>query len=180
MATRSLMAYHSSHNSDSVQLVCGLPILPIKTSAKGPAPSFDGDEKTDIVGEAITFFRANVLFKNFEFNGPADKLLVYLTLFISQCLQYCDKQMTRTDGAKQLNKLVCEPFKVPGDSTFCLGGMVSPPASASESDLIKQYLRQLREEVSLRLMNYLYPEPEGRLSKWWMSFSKKKFLNKTI
>lgn len=41
----------------------------------------------DIVDEAIAFFRANVLFRNFEITGPADKLLVYLTLYISSCLQ---------------------------------------------------------------------------------------------
>jgi hypothetical protein len=43
-------------------------------------------EGQDIVDEAITYFRANVLFKNYEFLGDADKLLMYLTLCITQAL----------------------------------------------------------------------------------------------
>ncbi|XP_044424840.1 uncharacterized protein [Triticum aestivum] len=37
--------------------------LPLKTHIKGLAPASDSD-KADIVDEAITFFRANVFFKN--------------------------------------------------------------------------------------------------------------------
>lgn len=38
----------------------------------------------DIVDEAVDYFRANVLFRSFEVKGPADRVLVYLTLFIQQ------------------------------------------------------------------------------------------------
>ena len=40
-----------------------------------------GDE-VDIVDEALALFRANVLFRNFEVHGSADRVLIYLTLFI--------------------------------------------------------------------------------------------------
>ena len=36
----------------------------------------------DIIDEALTYFRANVLFKSFEPKGGADMLIIYLTLFI--------------------------------------------------------------------------------------------------
>ena len=52
--------------------------------AKDPAAIV---HKTDVVDEAISFFRANVLFRNFEVKGPTDKLLLYLTLYISACLK---------------------------------------------------------------------------------------------
>ena len=52
--------------------------------AKGPAVFV---HEKDVVDEAISFFRANVLFRNFEVKGPADKLLLYLTLYISACLK---------------------------------------------------------------------------------------------
>ena len=52
--------------------------------AKGPAVTV---HEHDVVDEAISFFRANVLFRNFEVKGPADKLLLYLTLYISACLK---------------------------------------------------------------------------------------------
>jgi hypothetical protein len=50
---------------------------------RGPAPVQQADGK-DIIDEAINFFRANVMFKNFEMKGPADRTLCYLTLFIHQ------------------------------------------------------------------------------------------------
>ena len=40
-----------------------------------------GDE-VDVVDEALALFRANVLFRNFEVHGSADRVLIYLTLFI--------------------------------------------------------------------------------------------------
>ena len=47
----------------------------------GPAPKadFEGD---DVVDEAIKFFRANIFFKNYEIRGNADKVIIYLTVFI--------------------------------------------------------------------------------------------------
>jgi len=50
----------------------------------GPAPK--SDESVDIIDEAITLFRSTILFKNFSPKGPADKVIVYLTVFIQKCL----------------------------------------------------------------------------------------------
>ena len=50
---------------------------------RGPAPVQQSEGK-DIIEETITFFRANVMFKNFEMKGPADRVLCYLTLFVHQ------------------------------------------------------------------------------------------------
>ena len=49
----------------------------------------DGD---DIIDEAIQFFRAQVFFKNFEVKGPADKTMIYLTVFIQKCLDLISKK----------------------------------------------------------------------------------------
>ena len=66
--------------------MCGIAFLPLKTKAAGPASKadFDGD---DIIDEAIMQFRANVLFKNYDVRGPADKTLIYLTVFIQKLLE---------------------------------------------------------------------------------------------
>jgi hypothetical protein len=40
----------------------------------------------------LTHPQANVLFRNFELLGAADKTLVYLTLFISEALQKLGNQ----------------------------------------------------------------------------------------
>lgn len=36
--------------------------------------------------ESLDLFRANSLFRNFEIKGGADRLLIYLILFIGDCL----------------------------------------------------------------------------------------------
>ena len=78
-------AYHSAFNAVAgAPDVCGCVLLPLAagTKARGPAPC-DAPE-TDIVDEALATFRANVMFRSFEVQGPADRLLAYLTLFIHQ------------------------------------------------------------------------------------------------
>ena len=75
------------------------------------------DGSTDIVEEAIYFFKANIFFKNYEIKvwyrkstlvtqvhncipnsttvnflqGDADRVLIYLTLYISECLKKLQK-----------------------------------------------------------------------------------------
>ena len=59
-------------------------VFALKTKIRGPAPAVDGGAEDDQIDEAIRLFRANVLFRNFEVLGPADRTLIYLTLFIHQ------------------------------------------------------------------------------------------------
>lgn len=61
-------------------------MLPLKTEVSGPAKQI---QDTDIIDEALQYFRANIFFKNYSINGkfsinldPADVLMIYLTLFI--------------------------------------------------------------------------------------------------
>lgn len=77
------MVYHSQLNANDCDFACGLPLLPI---ARG-TPSNDRSGTRDIVDEALYTFRANILFRTFEVKGAADKLLIYLTLFVCQCLK---------------------------------------------------------------------------------------------
>lgn len=64
----------------------------------------------DVVDQAITLFRANVLFRDFDVRGAGDKLLIYLTLYISACLQRESLHCFSTD----LNLVSCvkDSFKV--------------------------------------------------------------------
>lgn len=52
----------------------------------------------DIIDDALNFFRANVLFRNFEVRSGADKTLIYLTLFTVQCLVKCEKIEDKPSG----------------------------------------------------------------------------------
>jgi actin related protein 2/3 complex subunit 3 len=77
--------YHSTLTDEKAQVVCSASILPLRTSLKGSAPTAD-PESTDIVDESITFFRANILFRLFEVEGGADRILCYLTVYIADCI----------------------------------------------------------------------------------------------
>lgn len=52
----------------------------------------------DIVEEALYYFRANVLFRNYQIEGPADRSLIYLTFFIQQCLKELEKHPGKKEG----------------------------------------------------------------------------------
>jgi hypothetical protein len=49
--------------------------------------SYCGVDEEDIIDETLQTFKANILFRNFEVKGNADRLLIYLTLYVSQCLR---------------------------------------------------------------------------------------------
>ncbi|KAA6374068.1 MAG: putative arp2 3 complex 21 kd subunit, partial [Streblomastix strix] len=139
-----------------------------------------GNEETDIVDEAIKYFRANVLFKNFELNGPADKMLAYLTLFITQCLQKVERAQTKAEGTRVLGQYILQnqEFADVGTLKFCLGGLVTQPTNVNEKDTLNMYMKQIREETVVRLLEKIYDK--GTLNKWWLAFSKRKFLNKVF
>ncbi|KAM7244454.1 hypothetical protein CapIbe_005062 [Capra ibex] len=76
-------AYHSSLIDPDTKLIGNVALLPIRSQFKGPAPGETKD--TDIVDEAIYYFKANVFFKNYEINNEAYRTLIYITLYISEC-----------------------------------------------------------------------------------------------
>lgn len=101
------------HHELTVFGIGNFPILPLRTRTRGPAytlpalppntPDIDvtpENESYDCVDEILSLFRANVLFRNFEINGPADRMLIYGTLFISDCLGKVKPTMTARDAEK--------------------------------------------------------------------------------
>jgi len=168
---------HSKFNGRTDVIIVGkMPLLPLKCSPKvrGPAPPCKPDEQ-DIIDETLQYFRANVLFRNFEIKGNADLLLVYLTVYVTKCLQTIrGKSNLQAEGL--LNSLALENFPLPGEAAFPLGGMVAAPESRAAADQLKQYLTQARQELGIRLIQKVYPGGQTDANKWWISFSKKYFL----
>jgi hypothetical protein len=78
------MVYHSSFHAGEHASVCGCAILPLNTVAKGPAPP---TKERDIIDEVLDLYRANVLFRNYDVRNNADKLLIYLSIFVTACLK---------------------------------------------------------------------------------------------
>lgn len=46
----------------------------------------------------------------------------------------------------------------------------------SFAELFRNYLKQIREETSGRLLSCAY-RPNGTPNKWWLAFAKRKFMN---
>jgi len=170
-------AYHSNFNQYEAMEVCGCGVYPIKTAIRGPATVMT-EATPDIIDETIEYFRANVLFRNFEVKGPADRLLIYLTLFVQQCIKRVERTEKRADAQKALHTLACENFALPGDAGFPLTGTIVAPASREEQDQLRAFWKQMREETSLRMLDRLF-DGETR-NKWWMSFSKRKFMDRQL
>ena len=122
-----LQVYHSSLNGTETEVACGCAILPLKTSIRGPAESVaEGDSavrrlppaqpfrsqprraagEEDIVDETLGYFKANVLFKHFEVKGAADRTLIYLTLYTTQCLKRLETCPTQVPHSAPLPRAV--------------------------------------------------------------------------
>ncbi|PNY01903.1 actin-related protein 2/3 complex subunit 3-like [Trifolium pratense] len=91
-------------------------------------------DRTDIVDEAITFFRANVFFRNFDIKSPADKLLIYLTFYINVALKRLEGCRTLAEGTKAVINLGLENVPVPGESGFPFPGLFPLPQSHKEAE----------------------------------------------
>lgn len=50
----------------------------------------------------------------------------------------------------------------------------------SFSDLMRLYLTQLRQETGSRLCEKVFTTEDGKPSKWWICFAKKKFMEKSL
>jgi len=181
LVEKKKMPYHSSFNDKNDKVICNMALLPLKTKYKGPATPAPANQE-DIIDEAINFYKANVLFRNFEVKGPADRLLIYLTLYISQALIKIGEKpgVKKGDAEKLLYNLAIENFSLPGDKGFALGGYVTNPANRGETDTMRQYFTQLRQETGTRLLEKVYSRDPNQPDKWWMCFNKRKFLNKNL
>lgn len=117
------------------RLVGNVPLLPLRTKTRGPAytlpfphPPLPADEAPDadsesydVLDEVITLFRANTFFRNFEIQGPADRLLVYGILFVSECLGKIRPGAGVRDAAKDVMNVALDlNFAIPGDPSFPL------------------------------------------------------------
>ncbi|KAH8830358.1 actin-related protein ARPC3 [Flagelloscypha sp. PMI_526] len=163
-------AYHSAFNET------------LDTKIRGPSPIAD-PQAADVIDETLDLFRANSLFRNFEIKGPADRLLIMLILYVSDCLAKIGSARSvpsQIEASKLLNTLSVDNFPIPGDANFPLNAHYAAPPSRADSDYLRQYLTQVRQELAARLVERLYLDGTGKPSKWWMSFQKRRFMNRSL
>lgn len=170
------MVYHSEIPSEGSPTACGCALLALNTKVRGPARKAEGE---DVVDEALRYFRANVLFRKYDVQGPSDKLLIYLTLYINSCVRKLESCPSPAAAQKALFQHAIENIAVPGEPSFPLGGFFTPPANKDEGELLRNYLKQVREEVGTRLIPLCYTA-DGKHNKFWMAFAKRKFMNKEL
>ncbi|KAJ5076279.1 arp2/3 complex 21 kd subunit [Anaeramoeba ignava] len=173
------MAYHSEFDNEfcqqkRIRVICGIPILPLKTSTKGPAPVQTNNDN-DIVDEVLYYFKANVFFRQYDLESAADRLIVYLTLYVTQCLKDMGRITNREGAESSMALLAKSQFPLSGDGGFPLSAFFEKPDNTSDAELIRSYFIQLRHETGIRLAQRVYRK--GRADKWWICFTKKKFLN---
>jgi len=133
----------------------------------------------DVVDEAVAFFRANVLFRKFDIHGDGDRLLIYLTLFVNQCLKRLETAKSKVEGQKVMGMFLTEHFAIPGDVGFPLSGILSPPANRNEGERFRAYMKQARSATVEKLLAKCY-SPDGSQDKFWFAFSKRKFMNLSL
>ena len=161
------------------QLPGNFALLPLRTKTRGPAiqlPALAPNENPtqlapdhpsyDPLDEALSLFRANTFFRNFEIKGPADRVLIYAILFISQCLSQIRPTMGRRDAEKAVSNIALDNnFNVPGDAGFPLNQAFQPPKDRNEAETLRSYVGQMRQELAMRLLQRVYADADDKPSK---------------
>jgi actin related protein 2/3 complex subunit 3 len=172
-------AYHSVFLDEPNQQVIGnFALLPLRTRTRGPAqqlPALSGvselevepsNESYDPLDEILSLFRANTFFRNFEIKGPADRVLIYGILYVSEALSKIKAGVTRREAEKAvMNSALDTNFAIPGDAGFPLNQMFEAPRDRNEAEVLRQYIMQMRQELAARLLNRVFPDPNGPPSK---------------
>lgn len=151
-------------------------MVPLRTSFKGPAPKETG--AFDIIDETIGYFKANIFFKNYEIKSEGDRTLIYITLYITECLKKLQRCKNKNDAQKEMYTLALKNFPIPGENGFPLNAMFTTPANRSDEDTMRQYLQQIRQETGLRMCEKVFENDKP--SKWWLCFVKRKFMDKSL
>jgi len=55
-----------------------------------------------------------------------------------------------------MNTALDTNFAIPGDAMFPLNQAFEPPRDRNEAEVLRQYLSQMRQELSVRLLNRVY------------------------
>nr|AAW27086.1 SJCHGC02751 protein [Schistosoma japonicum]CAX74300.1 putative Actin-related protein 2/3 complex subunit 3 [Schistosoma japonicum] len=175
-----MSGYHSEF-VPAPNTVGNMALLPLRTKFRGPAP-MNMDLEKDIIDEALYLFKSLIFFRQYELKSEADRVLVYLILYILECLRKLQKCPNRTIGAKELAAMSISRFDIPGDPDFPreLNNMYAKPRNSTEMEIMRGYLTQLRQELGVRLLERVYCDDNSPPSKWWLCFGKRRFMDQTL
>ncbi|XP_017005361.2 actin-related protein 2/3 complex subunit 3 [Drosophila takahashii] len=167
-------AFHSEIE-DFQGSVGNMAILPLRTQIRGPAPNVD--IPNDIIDESLYFWKSNIFFRTYEVKSEVDRVLIYITLYITECLKRLARCTSKSQGQQELHSLAISRFDLPGDAGFPLNAIYTKP---EDPEVMRQYFLQLRQETGTRLLEKVFDTPDDKPSKWWICFAKKKFMEKSL
>ena len=174
-----LQAYHSK--IEAHKSIGNTAFLTFRTKVRGPIHQVLqhdlADGEMDVIDEALFYFKANVFFKSYEVQSDCDRVLIYATLYISECLKKLLRCGTRDQAVNEMYTLAIGRFDIPGDAGFPLNPVYARPPTNEDADLLRQYFLQLRQEIGQRVVDRVYDKETGKASKWWLCFAKRKFMD---
>ena len=139
-----------------------------------------------VVEEALRLFRYNVFFRNFEIKGPADRTLLYALLVVQESLGRIaasrPQQWSHAEALKQLSGWAgSAQLPVPGEAGFSLNAVFPKAEGKQEADVTREYLLKLRVAIVKAVLAKVYgADGKQPADKWWLSFSKRRFMNKSL
>lgn len=107
-------------------------------------------------------------------------MLIYGILFVSDCLTKIKPNMDTRSAEKALINGALEQFSIPGEPGFPLNQAFEAPRDRNEAEALRSYLSQVRQELAIRLHARMYDGGATTPSKWWLSFTKRKFMGKSL
>ncbi|CCD27095.1 Arc18p NDAI_0J02030 [Naumovozyma dairenensis CBS 421] len=176
-----MKAYHSTFPVDpqNDRMIGNFALLPLNSKFRGPA--YPANSDYDIIDECLDLFRANSFFKNFEIKGPADRVLIYGILFINDCLSNLKLVTSYNEAIKTLTNVALDNFSIPGTPGFPLNNVYSIPLeNHNDVELLKSYIQQFRQELAMRLIERVYKDSKDQPSKFWLAFTRRRFMNKSL
>ncbi len=102
----------------------------------------------DVIDEALHYFKANVFFRTYEIKSDADRVLIYVTLYIQvketwifyvstkynllilsiqDCLKKIQKCSSKSQAQNEMYSLAISRFDIPGEAGFPLNGVYAKP-----------------------------------------------------
>lgn len=114
------------------QIVGNTAVLPFKTQFRGPA-SVQSSSENDIIDEALYYFKANVFFRTYEIKSESDRLLIYITLYITECLKKLQRCPNKHQATNEMYSLAISRFDIPGDVGFPLNSVYAKPETSDEA-----------------------------------------------
>ena len=76
----------------------------------------------------------------FTHTGPADRVLIYLILFIRECIVKSQRSPSAAEARKTLNTFALANFSIPGDSRFPLNNLYPAPQSRQDAGKVPSHL----------------------------------------